>query len=101
MAKVNPVIEHYKTQLKTNPRWAVRGLVVIFEQQTATEQSAEATTDANGRGFTAFDADILSAFAKLVMAGKQLSSKQMDVVFTRMPKYAKQLVGLSKTKEAA
>ncbi len=88
-------IAHIKEQLATDPRWAVRGLLRIYEGQTAEEQNSEHTIDANGVGFNGVDAEIMSSFAKQVLKGRTLSPKQMAIVFKKIPKYAKQLEGVA------
>lgn len=91
-ARVN-FIRH---QLGINRAWALRGLVRIFKNQTADEQMSETTKHHNNIGFTGADAEILTSMAKWHMSGRTLSSKQMAVFFRRMPKYARQLEGVSR-----
>lgn len=71
--------------------WAIRGMLRIYANQTADEQSSEDTKHLNGIGFTGSDANLLSSFAKQVERGRNLSDKQMFYVFKKMPKYAGQL----------
>jgi hypothetical protein len=86
---------HIKQMLGANKAWALRGLLRIFENQTADEQNSEQTRYHNNIGFTGADGEILSSFAKQVLAGRNLSEKQMAIVFKKMPKYSKQLEGVS------
>lgn len=67
------------------------------------EANSDATIEENGVGFTGFDSQILTSFAKRVLEWEQevkhkyqtaLSPKQMEVLQKRMPKYAKQLVSI-------
>lgn len=83
-----------KTKLSTNAQWATKGCIRIFEKQTASEQTCEATHELNGVGFTGADAEILSSFAKQINKGWNLSPKQMAILFKKMPKYWKQLITL-------
>lgn len=83
--------EFIKNQLATNPAWAVRGLVKIYTLQTADEQASDTTSHDNGVGFSGVDANILSSFAKQVNAGRNLSQKQMTIVYKKMPRYWKQI----------
>lgn len=83
--------EFIKKQLATNPAWAVKGLVKIYTLQTADEQASDTTSHDNGVGFSGVDANILSSFAKQVNAGRNLSPKQMAIVFKKMPRYHKQV----------
>lgn len=90
--------------LAANQAFATRGLLRIFDYQTAVEQDAEQTHERNGVGFTGADAEILSSMAKWVRtwealpdthprkAKPALSDKQLAIVFKKMPKYAKQLL---------
>jgi hypothetical protein len=84
-------IKQFKTKLATNEKWATRGLLAIFDKQTADEQYVEATTELNGVGFNGVDAEILSSFAKQVLKGWKLSAKQLAILYKKMPKYASQL----------
>jgi hypothetical protein len=88
-------IAMYRTKLADNPAWALRGLVKVYEMQTADEQEMEATTEHNGVGFTGVDGEILTSFAKQYIARGTLSPKQMALLYKKMPKYAKQLLTLS------
>ena len=65
-----------KNQLATNPTWAVKALVKIYERQTIDEQNSQTTKENNGIGFNGLDANILSSFAEQVNKGRNLSVKQ-------------------------
>ncbi len=95
-------IEFLKEKLGHNAHYAVKAMYRIFsENQTAHEQEVEETNENNGIGFTGADAEILSSFSKQVERkriynpdlpwGSALSVKQMNIVFRRMPKYARQV----------
>jgi len=88
------VRNYIKQQLGTNSQWALRALVKIYENQTADEQAVGQTTEDNGIGFSGVDSTILSSFAVQVNNGRNLSIKQMNILFKRMPRYHKQIVGL-------
>lgn len=69
--------------LEKNNLAVERALLVLFERQTADEQTSEHTRHKNGRGFTAFDAEIFSSFAKQVQRsrnapGQRLSRNQLE-----------------------
>ena len=87
----NDIKNLLKNQLATNPAWAIRGLVRIYTLQTAEEQAAQTTSQFNGVGFNGTDAFILSSFAQQVNAGRNLSQKQLAIVFKKLPKYWKQI----------
>lgn len=84
-------IAFIKEHLKTDARWAQKGLMRIYGFQTSSEQAAGHTQVWNNVGFTGADSDILSSFAEQVNKGRTLSEKQMTLLFKKMPKYAKQL----------
>ena len=65
--------------LENNDKAVERALIVIFNNQELDEQSSDSTHKANGIGFTAFDAEILSSFAKHILKGRSLSVKQMAI----------------------
>jgi len=91
-------IEFLKEKLASDARWALRGLVRIYEYQTEEEKAIEGTRENNGVGFTGVDGDILSSFAKQVMMGRNLSPKQSVILFKKMPKYASQLERVASSK---
>lgn len=84
-------IAHIKQMLASNEKWALRGLLRIYENQTDDEQSSETTRHHNNIGFTGADAEILSSMAKQVIAGRRMSVKQMAIILKKMPKYSAQL----------
>jgi hypothetical protein len=84
-----------RERVGTSQTWALKALTRIFEMQTAEEQATEDTREHNGVGFTGVDAEILSSFAKQVLKGRNMSPKQMAIIYKKMPKYAKQLVMLA------
>jgi hypothetical protein len=86
------VTEYFRKNIGENTAWAKRALTVIFQYQTIIERSVGETTDHNGVGFTACDAELLTSFAKQQEAGKALSQRQVSLLKRMMPKYAGQLV---------
>lgn len=91
--------EEVQNKVGSNPRWATRALLAIYEFQTAEEQDLGATVEHNKVGFSGADADILTSFAEQVKSGRTLSRKQMAVLFKRMPKYWRQLINIAESKE--
>lgn len=85
----------FKMKLGTDANWAVKGMLKIYEFQTTSEKAVQTTTDHNDVGFSGCDAEILSSFSEQVLKGRNLSEKQMAIVFKKMPKYWQQLVKLS------
>ena len=91
--KISPqVIEYVKVQLSTNPAWAQRAIVKLWQRQTADEQSAQATGHDNGVGFNGTDAFILSSFAEQINKGRTLSPKQLAIAFKKLTKYSRQII---------
>lgn len=87
-------------KLATDLRWACRGVVKIHKLQTESERDAEATTDANGVGFSGYDARGMSYIAdwinREIGRGKSYAEAMNKPKFIRklhktMPKYAGQL----------
>ena len=90
---------YIKEQVKVDARWAIRGLLRIYEDQTAEEQNAGHTHVHNGVGFSGVDGEILSSFASQIKKGRNMSPKQMVLIHKKMPKYAMQLEAASKITE--
>ena len=91
-------VEHIREMLKVNDKWAVRGLLRIYEYQTQDEKSTGETRHLNNVGFNGPDANILSSFARQINNGKTMSGLQMKIIHKNMPKYAGQLEKLSTPK---
>lgn len=85
-----------KNKLHTDDNWAKRALVVVFNNQTESEQMAECTVEHNNVGFTGPDAELLSSFAKQLKKYGGLSPKQMLFLKRLMPKYHAQVIAASK-----
>jgi hypothetical protein len=90
------IIQEWKRKIATDKRWAIRALIVIYENQTADEKDIGVTKHNNGVGFNGTDAELLTSFAQQVNAGRNLSQRQTDYLFKKMPKYAGQLYRLTK-----
>lgn len=104
VAQVNPhirptqkeTVEHFRQMLASRPAWALRGLVRIYERQTDIEKASQLTCVNNKVGFTGFDAEILSSIAEQYKSRGTVSPGQMVVLHKRMPKYAGQLLKITK-----
>jgi hypothetical protein len=83
-----------KSKLSTDPRWAVAGLLRIYENQTDAEKAVGNTQEFNGIGFSGCDGDFLSSLS-VQAKRKGLSPKQIKCVHKTMPKYAAQLLKAS------
>ena len=84
-----------KGKLSSDPRWALRALVRIYERQTPDEKVKHETEESNGIGFTGFDARILSSLAKQYMKHHILTISQIEVVRNKIPKYWRQLIDIA------
>lgn len=98
--------ETIKTLLTTSNAAVEKALIVLYERQTSDEQATGTTRNVNGRGFSAFDAEILSSFACQVekkigqgrKLGQCLSEKQMELARKKVTRYAKQLAEVANAK---
>lgn len=96
--------DEIREQLITNDAWLIRGIIAIFEYQTASEQASDNTSEDNGVGFNGVDGFILSRFAKFCLKIKSegrkpfLTPKQKAIALKKMPKYAGQLAKIANGK---
>ena len=91
---LDAIVEDWKVKLATDRAWIEKGIIRIFEYQTASEQHNENVNNHNNVGFTPADAKMLSSFAKQLKYRNNyhLSPKQLAYAAHRMPKYARQLL---------
>lgn len=96
-----------KALLERSDRAVERAVVLIYHRQTADERAGEVTVHSNGVGFNAFDAEILSSFAKQIELnrwnmpeGRILSAKQMVIARRKMMRYTRQLIEEAEAKAA-
>lgn len=81
-------------KLTSDEKWALRGLVVIYDMQTSDEQHSGFTKHNNSVGFSGIDGEFLTSLAKQYQARGFLTPKQMKFVYKKMPKYWKQIVSM-------
>lgn len=91
--------EGIQALIQTNDRAVERAVVSIYRYQTYTEKLSKATTDHNGMGFNAFDAEILTSFAEQLLSGWSLTPKQMGIARKKMVRYWRQLLEIAKNTE--
>ncbi len=72
-----------------------KAVVAIYRFQTPDEQDCETTRYQNGMGYNAFDAEIMSSFAKWILSGKNLTVKQMAIARKKIKKYVRQLTSVA------
>ncbi len=83
-----------KSMIAIDDRWALRALIVVYDNQTSDEQRGRYVDRMNGVGFTKSDARLMSVFAQLYK-DKGLTENQILQVKLRMPKYWKQILAVS------
>lgn len=86
---------YIREQLRTNPQWAIRALLRIYDRQTRVEQVRGETIQDNGVGFTGTDAKTLTRIAKISIINGKLQSHFFPTLFHRMPKYWRQILSIS------
>lgn len=86
------LVQALKQQIATRDNQAVKALITIFNNQTASEQATDSVRCFNGIGFTGHDAPFMSSLAKQYIDKGFLSEKQLYYVKKTMPKYAGQLI---------
>lgn len=86
------LIEYVKNKLATDPNWASRAILKLYECQTAAEQCIGNTTENNGIGFNGLDGVILSSFAQQLLKGRNLTAKQLAIAHKKLPKYGRQVM---------
>ncbi len=87
--------DEIKQKLTTDTRWVIRGLLAIYDRQTADEKAVGATVEDNGVGFNGADAEILSSIAMNYKTRNFISPRQLEIVQKKMPKYAGQLAKIA------
>ena len=94
--KQKDAIEFIKVKIVNNDEWLFRGIVAIFNKQTATEKNALHTIENNKVGFSGCDGEIMSSFAQQIIKKNRLSDKQKLVAKKCMVKYSGQLLKIIK-----
>lgn len=89
--------EEIQLKMETDNKWLYRGLMVIYQNQTADERNAGVTSHSNGIGFTGADASYLTAMALRLKNYGHLG-KQLANVRRAMVKYAGQLAKVANQK---
>ena len=92
-------VERIRELLKSNDKAVMRGVVAIYKRQTEEEKCYESTREENGVGFSAFDATFLTSIAKQVIAGYQLSPKQLAIARNKILRYTRQLAEIAAERE--
>lgn len=88
--------QYIQNLLRTNDEALLRSVVVIFESQTLEEVYSYKSLENNGVGFNKFDAEFLTGIAHKIKLRKRITDEEMHILRTKMPKYWKQLMNISK-----
>ena len=84
-----------KERLSSHEEWMTRGLLKIYDSQTALEKKEQCTIHDNGVGFTGADGEFLSSLAVQWRKTRSFSPKQWKFVAKLMPRYWRQILELS------
>jgi hypothetical protein len=93
--------ESIQEKIRTDVRWTIRTIEILFDRQTTDEQRYGQTYVRNGRGFNGRDSEIFTSFyhqiqkrKRVVSSGGQLvnfqsllSDKQLEICQKHLPKY--------------
>lgn len=90
--------EEIRENIINNDKWAIRGLIAIYNYQTEYEQRIEETTEWNGVGFNGADGKFMTSVAKFFLARNYLTEKQIYLVRKRLVKYCGQLARIANNK---
>lgn len=88
-----------KLKLSTDLAFAKMAILIVYGNQTASEQCAAITSDSNGIGFTGCDAEILTSFAQRIERNGFFSPKMNSIILRKAPRYWRQI--LPKVREDA
>ena len=86
--------EQIQDNLRSNPRWIQRSLVVLYQRQTQDEQTTGKTRVFNNVGFNGPDSGYLSYCSRWVLSGRNLNEKHLQKCGSRLPKYWRQIQSL-------
>lgn len=87
--------EEIKNNIMASDKWAIRGLLAIYNRQTEEEKIAEETMEWNNVGFNGVDSKFMSSVAKFFLARNYLTEKQIYNVRKRLVKYCGQLAKIA------
>lgn len=111
MATKTYSISEIRLNVTTKWQWAEHAILALYAKQTEAEKQMQHTNELNHQGFTAFDAEILTSFAKQIERNQNedfrlghkahchLSTKQLGIAYKRLGKYAKQLHDIAEANE--
>ncbi len=94
------LIDKWTTPRQENGNAMFHVLHALYERQTVGEQATHESREVNGRGFTKFDAELLTDIEKRAEKYGSLTPKQTQLVGRRIRKYHRQLVEIANEAEA-
>lgn len=87
--------DEIRNLVATNDNAVVRGIMALYDRQTADERNAESTIHRNGMGFNGLDAGFGCSLAKQYNDRGFLTGKQITAARKMLKKYAGQLTIIS------
>ena len=87
--------EEIRHNLETRNEWLYRGLMAIYNRQTADEKNEGITKHDNSVGFSGCDSNSLSRAAQYYQKRGSLPKEWLDDVRSKMLKYSGQLAKIA------
>ncbi len=81
-----------KYKISTNKTWALRALVVIYNDQDEDEKRFNIARKRNNVGFSKVDASEMCILAQKVRRKLTITSDNMNIIHRKMPKYWRQIL---------
>lgn len=91
MIEAYPTRNDIKSLLLTSDQAVERGVVALYHRQTEGERTHSTTTESNGRGFSAFDAERGSYWARWILGGRKLTGRHLHSARKMCLRYVGQL----------
>jgi len=90
--------EYIQNKIRTDVRWTIRTIEILFDRQTTDEQINGQTYVRNGRGFNGRDSEIFTSFYQQIQKRRRmeqnplkiegvLTPKQVEISQKVLPKY--------------
>lgn len=91
--------ELIKEKVGTDLKWTERAVLAIYRRQTEYEKASLETRFRNSEGFNGVDARCGTIMARWILSGRHLSGEWEAKARKIMPKYAGQLLEITKLKK--
>ena len=95
MAVSRKRIETYLKAHLTKTNWALKALMVVYDNQEPDEKTGEQSIHSNGMGFSKFDAKFLTSLARQYRNRGNLSPKQIVFLKKKIGRYWRQILAVS------